>query len=89
MINIIIWSLVENVLNTNLITPLVFVNAQEIHNGRRGPAICVRTDRNSILLTLAGTKSGCALRISNSKCFALNKGLVARLSVRLSGYFVL
>ena len=59
------------------------MNVQEIYSGRRGAAICARTDRSSILLSLAGTyKSGCALWIAerNSKWSGLNKGLVARLA---------
>ena len=59
------------------------MNVQEVYNGRRGAAICARTDRSPILLSLAGTyKSGCALWIAerNSKWSALNKGLVARLA---------
>ena len=59
------------------------MNVQEIYNGRRGSAICARTDRSSILLSLAGTyKSGCALWIAerNSKWSALNNELVARLA---------
>ena len=59
------------------------MNVQEIYNGRRGAAICARTDRSSILLSLAGTyNSGCALWIAerNSKWSVLNKGLVARLA---------
>ena len=59
------------------------MNVQEIYKGSRGTAICARTDRSSILLSLAGTyKSGCALWIAerNSKWSALNKGLVARLA---------